>query len=128
MDDILNSWYLTCFGWNMVRKICEQQAIYQKPVLFTEIGCTSYSGSLHAVTGHDGVPDQQVQADFIEGMHRACSLFSDRILGFCWWDVNKNLDEYYSFEGKIAESTFKDWNTRLQKSVVQYTTSKTILV
>ncbi len=92
-----------------------------KPVIFTEVGYCSADGTNTqpwAVLSNnivEGFVDQQEQADSLEAMLVACSVYP-WFKGFYWWNYfpqERWSPLGYTIRGKRAEEVFADWLKRL---------------
>jgi hypothetical protein len=107
------AWTKSSEGQDYIRKLTTWQKTVNKPVLFTEIGCTIYEGSPQD-PGNFNVSttiNYQHQAIYVDSIFRIWTSQLSWFVGFFWWRAAMNAADAFSPENPITSKMFSDWIT-----------------
>lgn len=116
LGQLVAAWRKNADNTDIVKAIEKIHRVYNKPVIFTEIGYRSLSGANIKPWDHQrtGTYDPVEQQNCIEAAYRVWSEQSAWLRGFFWWNwpfaiPADNTD--YTVRGKPAADILRAWNT-----------------
>jgi hypothetical protein len=115
LTDLVAAWSRNANGNNLIETIHNIALAYNKPIIFTEVGYKSVSGSntqpWNAALA--GGYDPEEQANCYEAFFEVWPQFSSWMQGVFWWDwpvaPPSSTDTDYTPRGKPAEEVLKKW-------------------
>lgn len=105
------AWTKSSEGKDYIRKLTAWQKTINKPVLFTEIGCTIFKGSTQDPGNYNisAVVDDTEQALFYDCFFRVWTSQIDWLKGFFIWRFAFNDTDAFTPENRPAAQVFSDW-------------------